>query len=448
MRYFPLSPDDRREMLTTLGISDIKDLFADIPPAIRFQGEFHIPTLSEPEVTQRLEGLADKNENTKSTPSFLGGGIYQHYIPAAIKHLVMRSEFYTAYTPYQAEVSQGTLQAIFEYQTMICLLTGMDVTNASIYDGATAVAEAALMARAVTGKGRILVARSLHPQYRAVLRTYLHLLGLEVVEVPWNEKGQLDLAATPAEGAACLILQNPNFLGIVEECTAASQWIHAAGGLFVYAFAEAVSLGLFPPPASFDADIVAGEGQSLGMPPSLGGPGLGVFAAKEKYVRRMPGRLIGEAQDIDGKRAFVMVLATREQHIRREKATSNICSNQALCALTALTYLSLMGEEGFRQVAEQCFHKAHYLADRLEKVAGVKPLFQAPFFNEVAVVLPSDPNRLNDALLQKRILGGIPLGRDYPELGNAMLLAATEVNSKEEIDTLVQTVAEWRGGQR
>lgn len=448
MRYFPLSPDDRREMLTTLGISDIKDLFADIPPAIRFQGEFHIPTLSEPEVTQRLEGLADKNENTKSTPSFLGGGIYQHYIPAAIKHLVMRSEFYTAYTPYQAEVSQGTLQAIFEYQTMICLLTGMDVTNASIYDGATAVAEAALMARAVTGKGRILVARSLHPQYRAVLRTYLHLLGLEVVEVPWNEKGQLDLAATPAEGAACLILQNPNFLGIVEECTAASQWIHAAGGLFVYAFAEAVSLGLFPPPASFDADIVAGEGQSLGMPPSLGGPGLGVFAAKEKYVRRMPGRLIGEAQDIDGKRAFVMVLATREQHIRREKATSNICSNQALCALTALTYLSLMGEEGFRQVAEQCFHKAHYLADRLEKVGGVKPLFQTPFFNEVAVVLPSDPNRLNDALLQKRILGGIPLGRDYPELGNAMLLAATEVNSKEEIDTLVQTVAEWRGGQR
>ena len=448
MRYFPLSPDDRREMLTTLGISDIKDLFADIPPAIRFQGEFHIPTLSEPEVTQRLEGLADKNENTKSTPSFLGGGIYQHYIPAAIKHLVMRSEFYTAYTPYQAEVSQGTLQAIFEYQTMICLLTGMDVTNASIYDGATAVAEAALMARAVTGKGRILVARSLHPQYRAVLRTYLHLLGLEVVEVPWNEKGQLDLAATPAEGAACLILQNPNFLGIVEECTAASQWIHAAGGLFVYSFAEAVSLGLFPPPASFDADIVAGEGQSLGMPPSLGGPGLGVFAAKEKYVRRMPGRLIGEAQDIDGKRAFVMVLATREQHIRREKATSNICSNQALCALTALTYLSLMGEEGFRQVAEQCFHKAHYLADRLEKVGGVKPLFQTPFFNEVAVVLPSDPNRLNDALLQKRILGGIPLGRDYPELGNAMLLAATEVNSKEEIDTLVQTVAEWRGGQR
>ena len=448
MRYFPLSPDDRWEMLTTLGISDIKDLFADIPPAIRFQGEFHIPTLSEPEVTQRLEGLADKNENTKSTPSFLGGGIYQHYIPAAIKHLVMRSEFYTAYTPYQAEVSQGTLQAIFEYQTMICLLTGMDVTNASIYDGATAVAEAALMARAVTGKGRILVARSLHPQYRAVLRTYLHLLGLEVVEVPWNEKGQLDLAATPAEGAACLILQNPNFLGIVEECTAASQWIHAAGGLLVYAFAEATSLGLFPPPASFDADIVAGEGQSLGMPPSLGGPGLGVFAAKEKYVRRMPGRLIGEAQDIDGKRAFVMVLATREQHIRREKATSNICSNQALCALTALTYLSLMGEEGFRQVAEQCFHKAHYLADRLEKVGGVKPLFQAPFFNEVAVVLPSDPNRLNDALLQKRILGGIPLGRDYPELGNAMLLAATEVNSKEEIDTLVQTVAEWRGGQR
>jgi len=448
MRYFSLSPDDRREMLAALGISDSKDLFADIPPAIRFQGEFRIPALSEPEVTRRLEGLADKNENTKSTPSFLGGGIYQHYIPAAIKHLVMRSEFYTAYTPYQAEVSQGTLQAIFEYQTMICLLTGMDVTNASMYDGATAVAEAALMARAVTGKGRILVARSLHPQYRAVLRTYLHLLGLEVVEVPWNEKGQLDLAATPAEGAACLILQNPNFLGVVEDCTTANQWIHAAGGLFVYAFAEAVSLGLFPPPASFDADIVAGEGQSLGMPPSLGGPGLGVFAVKEKYVRRMPGRLIGEAQDIDGKRAFVMVLATREQHIRREKATSNICSNQALCALTALIYLSLMGEEGFRQVAEQCFHKAHYLADRLEKVAGVKPVFQTSFFNEVAVVLPSDPNRLNDALLQKGILGGIPLGRDYPELGNAMLLAATEVNSKGEIDTLVQAVAEWRGGQR
>ncbi len=448
MRYFPLSPDDRREMLAALGISDNKELFADIPPAIRFQGEFQIPALSEPEVTRRLEGLADKNVNAKSTPSFLGGGIYQHYIPAAIRHLVMRSEFYTAYTPYQAEVSQGTLQAIFEYQTMICLLSGMDVTNASMYDGATAVAEAALMARAVTGKNQILVARSLHPQYRAVLRTYLHPLGLEVVEVPWNEKGQLDLAATPAENAACLILQNPNFLGLVEDCAAAGQWIHTASGLFVYAFAEAISLGLFPPAASFDADIVAGEGQSLGMPPSFGGPGLGVFAAKEKYVRRMPGRLVGAAQDVDGKRAFVMVLATREQHIRREKATSNICSNQALCALTALTYLSLMGEEGFRQVAEQCFCKAHYLADRLEKVAGVKSLFQTPFFNEVAVVLPSDPHRLNEALLQKGILGGIPLGRDYPELGNAMLLAATEVNSKEEIDRLVQAVAEWRGGQR
>jgi glycine dehydrogenase subunit 1 len=448
MHYFPLTPDDRREMLASLGVASVEDLFADIPPEIRFQGTFDIPALSEPEVIERLEGLAGKNLHLKTAPSFLGGGVYRHFIPAAIKHLLLRGEFYTAYTPYQAEVSQGTLQAIFEYQTMICLLTGMEVTNASMYDGATATAEAALMARSVTGRKRILVARSLHPQYRAVLRTYLHLQGLTIEEVPWDQTGRLDLTRVSPQEAACLIAQSPNYFGVVEDASAASAWIHQAGGLFVYAFTEAASLGLLPAPASSDADIVCGEGQSLGMPPSFGGPGLGVFSTKEKYVRRMPGRLVGEARDIEGKRAFVMVLATREQHIRREKATSNICSNQALCALNATIYLSLMGEEGFRQMAEQCYHKAHYLAQQLEKVGGIQPLFRAPFFNELAFAIADDRQSLNDYLLAHGILGGISLGRDYPELPEGILFAATEVNSKEQIDELVRRVAEWRGGAR
>lgn len=453
MRYFPLTPDDRAEMLGALGLSSTEDLFADIPAAIRIRQPFSIPALSEPEVVERLESLAAKNLvrgsaflNAKSVSSFLGGGIYRHYVPAAIKHLLMRAEFYTAYTPYQAEVSQGTLQAIFEYQTMICLLTGMEVANASMYDGATAVAEAALMARSITGRKRVLAAGSLHPQYRATLGAYLHLQGLELVEIPWDERGKLDLSQARAEEAACLIVQSPNFFGLVEEMTEAGQWIHAAGGIFVHAFAEAASFGLLPPSASFDADIACGEGQSLGMPPSYGGPGLGIFAAKEKYVRRMPGRLIGEALDVDGQRAFTMVLATREQHIRREKATSNICSNQALCALNALIYLSLVGEEGFRQVAEQCYHKAHYLAERLQTVAGLKPTFAAPFFNEVAFTFPGDPQELNAYLLKHSILGGIALGRDFPGLANSWMVAATEMNSKEQIDALVACVAQWRGG--
>ncbi|MCR4433733.1 MAG: aminomethyl-transferring glycine dehydrogenase subunit GcvPA [Caldiserica bacterium] len=445
MRYLPLTDADRKEMLASLGMESVEELFSDIPPEVRSPA-LQITSLSEPELEKHIKELGEKNRDLAELQSFLGGGIYQHFIPHAVDHLSGRVEFYTAYTPYQAEVSQGTLQAIFEYQTLVSLLTGMEVANASMYDGASAVAEAALMARSITGRKALAYSAALHPQYQRVLRTYTQHLGLDLVELPWTEKGQTDLDALPEKDFSALILQNPNYFGVLEPVAEASRVIHERGGLFIYSFSEAVSLGLLPPPGSLGADIVAGEGQSLGIPPSFGGPGLGIFATREQFMRRMPGRIIGEARDAEGKRAFVMVLQTREQHIRREKATSNICSNQALCALRALIYLSLMGEKGFRAVAEQCYHKAHYLSQALEEIPGVKLRFRGEFFNEFVLTLPQEPEGFLNFLLKNSILGGIPLKKYYPSLKQEVLVTVTEVHPKENLDKLVHLLKEWRGG--
>jgi len=432
-------------MLASLGMSSVEELFSDIPREARSPA-FQIPRLSEPELEAHLLSLGKKNRDLSQFQSFLGGGIYQHFIPHALEHLAGRAEFYTAYTPYQAEVSQGTLQAIFEYQTAICRLTGMDVANASMYDGASAVAEAALMAQAIGGKRTLTFSSALHPQYKRTLRTYAQHLNLDLVELPWRENGETDLEALPRGDVSCLILQNPNYFGVLEPVKMGADLIHERGGLFIYSFSEALSLGMLPSPGSLGADIVAGEGQSLGIPPSLGGPGLGIFATKEQFMRRMPGRIIGEARDSEGKRAFVMVLQTREQHIRREKATSNICSNQALCALRALIYLSLMGEKGFRTVAQQCYHKAHYLARALAEIPNLSLRFRGNFFNEFVLTLPGEPQELLDFLYRNSFLGGIPLARYFPSLKREILVTVTEVHKREELDRFAQLVRQWQGG--
>jgi len=447
MRYLPLTDQDRKEMLASLGLESVEGLFSDIPPEVR-ASDFQIPSLSELELERHFFDLAGKNQDLSKLLSFLGGGIYQHYIPRAVNHLAGRSEFYTAYTPYQAEVSQGTLQATFEYQTMVCLLTGMEVANASMYDGASAVAEAALMCPSVTGKKRLAYSAALNPQYKRVLRTYTRNLALELMELPYTSSGQTDLDALPEGEIAALIIQNPNYFGVLEPVSDASRLAHEKGGLFVYAFTEAISLGLLPSPGSLGADIVAGEGQSLGIPPSFGGPGLGIFASREQFMRRMPGRIIGEARDARGNRAFVMVLQTREQHIRREKATSNICSNQALCALRALIYLSLLGEKGLREVAEQCYQKAHYLSNLLAQVPSVALRFHAPFFNEFVLSLPGDPEDFERQLLEKSILGGVILKRNYPMLDREILVAVTEIHKKEDLEALTSSIAAWAGGTK
>lgn len=430
-----------------MGMGSVEELFSDIPKEVR-SPTFQIPKFSEPELEEHFSSLGRKNKDLSQFRSFIGGGIYRHFIPHAVDHLAGRAEFYTAYTPYQAEVSQGTLQSIFEYQTAMARLTGMDVANASMYDGASATAEAALMAQSIAGKKALAFASALHPHYKRTLRTYAQHLGLDLVELPWTENGETNLDALPKKELSCLILQNPNYFGVLEPVKAGADLIHERGGLFIYSFAEAVSLGMLPAPGSLGADIVAGEGQSLGIPPSMGGPGVGIFAAKEQFMRRMPGRIIGEARDSEGKRTFVMVLQTREQHIRRERATSNICSNQALCALRALIYLSLIGEKGLRLVAEQCYHKAHYLAQALEKVPDVRLRFRGKFFHEFVLTVPGEPRELLGFLMQNSFLGGIPLAKYFPYLKNEILVAVTEIHKKEELDKFVELLREWRGGSR
>jgi len=441
MRYFPLTEADRQEMLASLGMSGIEELFKDIPEHLRAD-PFSIPLLSEQELSEHVGGLAERNLNLWQALSFLGGGIYYHYIPSAINHLISRSEFYTAYTPYQAEVSQGTLQSIFEYQSLICRLTGMEVANASLYDGASAVAEGALMAHSLKERKELFVSSALNPQYRRVLETYLAHLDLKINVLPLTKGGQTDLGALKGEPFA-LIIQNPNYFGVLEPVEEAAKKVHDLDGLFIYAFSEAVSLGILPPPGSLGADIVAGEGQSLGIPPSLGGPGLGVFASKGEFMRRMPGRIIGEARDANGERAYVMILQTREQHIRREKATSNICSNQALCALRALIYLCLMGEKGLREVALQSYQRAHYLARSLLGLPKLELVFKGPFFNEFALRVPGNAEDLLSHLLKQRIFGGINLGKYFPERGDSLLLTVTELNSKEDMDRFTEEIRTW-----
>jgi glycine dehydrogenase subunit 1 len=434
LRYLPKSESERGEMLAALGLGSIEELFSQVPAEVRLAGPLGLEKgKSEYEVLDYFR--ARGAENAAGWPCFLGAGAYFHYQPVLVDAMVSRGEFLTSYTPYQAEISQGTLTAIFEFQSMLCQLTGMEVANASMYDGSTAVPESVMMAARVSGRRRVVVARTLHPEYRAVLGTYARNQGLAVEECGYlSDSGLLDaedLERKVSEQTAAVVIQSPNFFGIVEKVKAAAEIAHRSGALLVDVFAEAVSLGLLAPPV--EADIVAGELQSFALPPSFGGPYAGVIATKERFMRQLPGRLVGETKDSRGNRAFCLTLSTREQHIRREKATSNICTNQALIALMATVFMTVYGKQGLRELAEQNLAKAHYLGSKL-------PLrFTGPFFNEfVAACGGRSPETINDALRDNKIIGGLPLGRFYPELDNCTLLCATEMSARESMDRLAE----------
>ncbi len=446
--YIPNTDADRGRMLETLGLDSLEELFEVIPPEKRYP-RLDLPRpLAEMEVKNLLRSLAEKNADLDHHPCFCGAGAYHHFIPSVVDHVVRRGEFYTAYTPYQAEASQGTLTAIYEFQSMICDLTGMDVANASMYDGATALAEAALMAARVTRRDSLVVASTVHPSYRQVLRTYTQGIGLDIQEVSHGEDGGVDLDQVQqalGEGTAALVVQYPNFLGSLEDLLPLSELAHGAGSLLVVCV-DPVALGLFRPPGELGADIVAGEGQSLGNPLSYGGPYVGLMACRQKYLRQMPGRLVGMTTDTKGRRGFVLTLQPREQHIRREKATSNICTNEALVALAVTTHLAVLGRRGLRHVAELCYHKAHYAAERIVALPGYERLF-GQFFKEFVIRTPLPPAEINSRLWERRIIGGYELSRDYAQLGDCLLLCVTEMNTREEIESLAQALGEI-GSQR
>ncbi len=441
MPYIPHSDADREAMLECIGVPSLDKLFEDVPDHARFPELRLPPALSEIGVRWELESLAEANLTTGEASCFLGAGAYRHYVPAVVDAVISRGEFYTAYTPYQAEVSQGTLQSIFEYQTMICELTGMDISNASHYDGATATAEAVITAINVhrMRRKKVVMSRFVHPEYRDVVRGYTQGLDVKIVE---STEGSEGVDGLLDEDTACLIVQYPDFLGRFEDLSGLSEAAQAAGALFVVA-ADPIALGLLKPPGDFGADVVVGEGQGLGIGLNFGGPYLGFFAAKKKHVRKVAGRLVGQTVDADGERGFVLTLTTREQHIRRERATSNICTNQGLMALAAAVYMAALGRCGMRQVAELCYHKAHYAADQIDALEGFTVLRDKPFFKEFVVRCPRPVAEINDDLLTGwAILGGYDLGRDYADLQNHTLLCVTEMNPRREIDALVQALEE------
>jgi glycine dehydrogenase subunit 1 len=440
MRYLPKSPSERHEMLEGIGVGSVEELFASIPKEFRLTEPLSLPgPLSEMEIIEYFQARAA--ENARGYSSFLGAGVYKHLRSVVTDSLVQRGEFLTSYTPYQAEISQGTLTAIFEFQTLMCQLTGQEVANASMYDGSTALTEAVLMAERLTGRHRVLIARSVHPEYRQVLNTYAKNLGLAVEEIGYAAFGQVDRSALGKmnlENVAAVVVQSPNFFGVLEELPALADAAHAAGALLVTSIAEAVSLGAVKPPA--EADIVAMEGQSFGVPPSYGGPYVGVVATREKFVRQMPGRLAGQTTDAAGRRGFVLTLATREQHIRREKATSNICTNEALFALIATIHLCLLGKEGLREMALQNISKARFALTELEKIPGVRRVFAGPFFNEFAVEFPRSVKLINAELLREKIIGPYPVGTHYPELTKRGLFCVTETTSRAEIERMLAAI--------
>jgi len=440
MRYLPKSPAERQEMLAAIGVKSVEELFSSIPERYRLKKPLNLPgPYSEQEVIEYFQKRA--GENSGGYTSFLGAGVYNHLRSVVTDAIIQRGEFLTSYTPYQAEITQGTLQAIFEFQTLMCQLTGQEVANASMYDGSTATTEAVLMAERLTGRTRVLVARSVHPEYREVLRTYAKNSGLHVEEISYTAAGTLDekaLKAAIGQDVCAVVAQSPNFFGVIESPAALAEITRPAGAMLVVAIAEGVSLGAVKPPA--EADIVAMEAQSFGLAPSYGGPYAGVVASKEKYVRQMPGRLAGQTTDHDGRRGFVLTLATREQHIRREKATSNICTNQALCALAATVHLTLLGKEGLREQAEQNVSKAHFALGELEKIPGVKRTFSGAFFNEFTVELPKAVKLVNAELLREKIAGPFVLGSAYPELAKNALVCVTETTTRQEIERFVSGV--------
>jgi glycine dehydrogenase subunit 1 len=440
MRYLPKSPAERQQMVAAIGAKSIDDLFCSIPEVYRLKKPLNLPgPLSETEVIQYFQERAA--ENSTGYTHFLGAGVYNHLRSVVTDVILQRGEFLTSYTPYQAEISQGTLQAIFEFQTLMCQLTGQEVANASMWDGSTATTEAVLMAERVTGKGRVLVARSVHPEYREVLRTYAKNSGLHVEEIGYTAEGTLDIHALQnalRPDLCAVVVQSPNFFGAIETIAPLADAAHASGALLVVAVTEGVSLGVLQPP--HEADIVAMEAQSFGLAPSYGGPYAGVVASREKYVRQMPGRLAGQTTDSEGRRGFVLTLATREQHIRREKATSNICTNQALCALAATVHLTLLGKDGLREMAQQNLSKAHFAFTELEKIPGVKRAFSAPFFNEFTLEFPRSVKLINAALLRDKIIGPFVLGSAYPELTKHGLVCVTETVSRQEIERFAAAV--------
>ena len=440
MRYLPKSPSERKEMLDVIGVRSAEELFHSIPEEFRLKRPLNLPgPLSEAELIRYFQDRAA--ENSQGYTSFLGAGVYNHLRSVVTDTIIQRGEFLTSYTPYQAEISQGTLQAIFEFQTLMCELTGQEVANASMWDGSTATTEAVLMADRLMNRRRVLVARSLHPEYRAVLATYARNLGLDIHEIGFTASGQIDAAALAAAidaQTAAVVVQSPNFLGMIEPVAQIAEMAHATEALAVVAIAEGVSLGIVRPPA--EADIVALEAQSFGMAPSYGGPYAGAIATREKFVRQMPGRLAGQTTDAQGRRGFCLTLATREQHIRRERATSNICTNQALCALAATVHLCLLGKQGLREMAEQNLAKAQYALAKLEEIPGVKRALTGPVFNEFVIRLPRSVRLVNAELLREKIIGPLPLGQFYPDLTKCGLVCVTETTSRGEIDRLAASV--------
>ena len=438
MTYVPHTAAETREMLARIGVSNLQELFEDIPEKFRFPGIALPRPASEIEITAELRQLSEMNSDVNHLTCFLGAGAYHHYIPSVIDHILGRSEFYTAYTPYQPEVSQGTLQSIFEYQTMICELTGMDVSNASHYDGATAVAEAVIMAlSAARGRrNKVVLSPTVHREYRETVRTYMQGTDAEIVGDDRLANDLPTLASLIDDDTACVIVQNPDFLGRIADLSALAETAHAHKALLV-AVCNPISLGLLKPPGAFGADIACGEGQPLGIPLNFGGPYLGFFACKQEYVRRMAGRLVGQTVDEYGERGYVLTLSTREQHIRRERATSNICTNQGLMALAACVYMAALGKCGLSQVANLCYQKAHYAAREIAALDGFEVDLSTPFFHEFVVKCPAPVDEINEFLLEYGILGGLDLGTVYPELEDHMLLCVTEMNSLEQIDDLV-----------
>jgi len=445
MSYLSLSDKDKKDMLAAAGISSTEELFSCIPEAVRLKRDLDLPApLPEADLVRELEGIGSRNSYPRYL-SFLGGGAYEHYIPAVVDSLSSRGEFVSPYTPYQPEVSQGTLQVIFEFQTLICQLTGLDIANASLYEGATGAAEAVLMAHRLTGRPKVLVARTLHPQYREVIRTYIKNLGIQAVEIPYGKDGRVDpgaLAGLLDDQVGGVICQSPNFFGVVEDTASLSEAAHNWKAMSVAVVTEALSLGLLEAPGKLGADIVTGEGQSFGIPLSFGGPYLGFMACRKEYVRQLPGRIAGQTADVDGRRGFVLTLATREQHIRRERATSNICTNQALCALRATIFLESMGKDGLREMAMQNAQKAAYAMDVLTAVPGVRRAFSGTPFHEFVVEFPKPWAKIDAALREKGILGGLGLQGAYPEFPNAALVCVTELKRKDDIDRLGRAVKE------
>ncbi len=445
MRYLPLTPDDRREMLGAIGAGSVRDLFKDVPAKVWQSKPVDLPLhQGELEVERALAALAAKNIPSGSVPSFLGAGAYRHHVPSSVDHLIQRGEFLTAYTPYQPEIAQGTLQMLFEFQTQVALVTGMDVANASMYDGSTAAAEAVMMAGRVTRRGRAVLSGGLHPMYRSIIETHGKYGGFKVDAMPADPEGKEDAATKLGDDVSCVVVQYPSVFGQIKDLKPLADACHAKGALLVVVTTEIVSLGALESPGAMGADIVAAEGQSIGNGLTYGGPYVGLFATREKFVRQMPGRLSGQTVDADGRRGWVLTLSTREQHIRREKATSNICTNAGLCALAFCIHMTLLGEVGLKQLAAINHAKAVQLADMLAGIPGVSVVNQS-FFNEFTLKLPKAAAGVVDRLAAKRILAGVPVSRLLPgdaSVANLLLVAATEVNTDQDMDALAGALRE------